>query len=53
VSFSSANTQKIVVVFTNANTSFNCNHGTNYSCHGQPLGDSATTTDYSFDATVP
>jgi len=51
VSFSSANTQKLVVVFTNASTSFSCNHGTNYSCHGLPLGDSSSP-DYSFDATV-
>lgn len=52
VAFSSANTRKIVLVFTNANTEFSCNHGTNLSCHGNPLGDSATA-DYSFEATVP
>jgi hypothetical protein len=52
VAFSTANTSKIVLVFTNANTQFNCNHGTNLSCHGNPLGDSSTP-DYSFEATVP
>jgi hypothetical protein len=52
VAFSTANTSKIVLVFTNANTQFNCNHGTNLSCHGNPLGDSSTP-DYSFEASVP
>ena len=52
VAFSTANTQKIVLVFTNANTQFSCNHGTNLSCHGNPLGDSSSA-DYSFEATVP
>ena len=52
MNFSTANTSKIVLVFTNANTQFNCNHGTNLSCHGNPLGDSSTA-DYSFEATVP
>ncbi len=52
VSFSTTNTSKIVVVFTNANTDFTCNQGTNLSCHGDPLGDSSSA-DYTFDATVP
>ena len=52
VTFSTTNTSKIVLVFTNANTQFNCNHGTNLSCHGNPLGDSSTA-DYSFQASVP
>jgi hypothetical protein len=52
VAFSTANTSKIVVVFTNANTDFNCGHGTNLSCHGNPLGDSSSP-DYTFQANVP
>jgi hypothetical protein len=51
VPFSTANTSKIVLVFTNANTDFSCNHGTNFSCHGNPLGDSSSA-DYTFQATV-
>jgi hypothetical protein len=52
VSFSTADTSKIVVAFTNANTAFSCNHGTNFSCHGNPLGDSSSA-DYTFEASVP
>ena len=52
VAFSTANTSKIIVVFTNANTDFTCSQGTNLSCHGDPLGDSSSA-DYTFDATVP
>jgi Family of unknown function (DUF6055) len=52
VAFSTANTSKIVLAFTNANTQFSCNQGTNLSCHGDPLGDSSSA-DYSFEATVP
>ncbi len=52
VAFSTANTSKIVLVFTNANTQFSCNHGTSLSCHGNPLGDSSTP-DYSFRSERP
>ena len=42
MSFTEATVSKVVVVMTNAGTRFNCNKGTNFSCHGQPLDDSSS-----------
>jgi hypothetical protein len=40
MAFDTGSVSKIIVVITNAGTRFNCNHGTNLSCKGNPLDDS-------------
>jgi hypothetical protein len=40
MAFDTGSVSKIIVVITNAGTRFNCNHGTNLSCKGDPLDDS-------------
>ncbi|HKO74728.1 MAG TPA: hypothetical protein VJU01_05400, partial [Gaiellaceae bacterium] len=40
IAFTQGTVSKVVVVMTNAGTRFNCNKGTNFSCHGNPLDDS-------------
>jgi hypothetical protein len=49
--FNQANVAKVVVVMTNAGTRFNCNKGTNFSCHGKSPDDSSST-DYNLTFTV-
>jgi hypothetical protein len=44
--FSPTTVSKVIVVYTNAGTRFNCKKGTNLSCRGNPLDDSSTA-DYS------
>jgi hypothetical protein len=58
IAFSTGTVTKIVLVFTNAGTRFNCNQGTPLSCRGTPLDDSpglsnqSAPNDYVVDLTV-
>jgi hypothetical protein len=52
LTFDQASVSKMIVVLTNAGTRFNCNHGTNISCHGLPLDDTPGADDYIVDLNV-